>query len=73
VTKVIPDSPVAIRTRPLEALIIGAYVRGLPDRDVESLVPEAGLSTVSKSMVSRICTGTAPAAAGPVSCRSTRR
>ena len=55
VPKVIPDTRVAIRTRPLEALIIGAYVRGLSDRDVESLVAEAGLGTVSKSTVSRIC------------------
>jgi hypothetical protein len=30
-------------------------VRGLSDRDVESLVAEAGLGTVSKSTVSRIC------------------
>jgi transposase-like protein len=55
VPKVIPDTRVAIRTRPLEALIIGAYVRGLSDRDVESLVAEAGLGTVSKSTVSRNC------------------
>ena len=32
VPKIIPDTRVAIRTRPLEALIIGAYVRGLSDR-----------------------------------------
>ncbi len=55
VPKIIPDTRVAIRTRPLEALIIGAYVRGLSDRDVESLIAEAGLGTISKSTVSRIC------------------
>ena len=55
VSKIIPDTRMAIRTRPLEALVIGAYVRGLSDRDIESLVAEAGLGTVSKSTVSRIC------------------
>ena len=44
-----------IRTRPLEALIIGGYVRGLSDRDIESLMEEAGLGQVSKSTASRIC------------------
>lgn len=55
VCRTIPDSRKAIRTRPLEALIIGAYVRGLSDRDVESLVQEAGLGNVPRSSVSRIC------------------
>jgi putative transposase len=55
VCRTIPDSRKAIRTRPLEALIIGAYVRGLSGRDVESLVQEAGLGNVSRSSVSRIC------------------
>ena len=44
-----------MRTRPLETLIIGAYVRGLSDRDIEALVAEAGLGKVSKSTVSEIC------------------
>src|SRR5206468_5990743 len=39
----------------LEALIIGSYVRGLSDRDIESLAKEAELGHVSKSTVSRIC------------------
>ncbi|HVD01240.1 MAG TPA: transposase [Candidatus Dormibacteraeota bacterium] len=43
VSRVLPDVRTAIRTRPLEALIIGAYVRGLSDRDIESLLQEAGL------------------------------
>ena len=40
--RVIPDSHKGIRTRPLQALVIGSYVRGLSDRDIESLVEEAG-------------------------------
>jgi len=44
-----------IRTRPLEALIIGSYVRRLSDRDIESLAEEAELGHVSESTVSRIC------------------
>jgi len=55
VSRVIPDSRTAIRTWALEALIVGAYVRGLSDRDIESLVQEAGLGQVSKSTASRIC------------------
>ena len=37
VSSVIPDTRAVVRTRPLEALVIGAYVRGLSDRDIESL------------------------------------
>lgn len=55
VSRVIPDVGMAIRTRPLEVLIIGAYVRGLSDRDIESLLEEAGLGKVSRSTASRIC------------------
>ncbi len=55
VSQVIPDTKTVIRTRPLEALVIGGYVRGLSDRDIESLVAEAGLGQVSKSTASRIC------------------
>src|ERR687884_2163383 len=55
VSRVIPDTKAVIRTRPLEALIIGGYVRGLSDRDIESLLAEAGLGQVSKSTASRIC------------------
>jgi transposase-like protein len=55
VSHVIPDTKAVVRTRPLEALIIGGYVRGLSDRDIESLVQEPGLGQVSKSTVSRIC------------------
>src|SRR5919202_1264704 len=55
VSRVIPDTKAVVRTRLLEALIIGSYVRGLSDRDIESLAQEAGLGQVSKSTVSRIC------------------
>jgi putative transposase len=55
VSQVIPDTRAVVRTRPLEALIIGSYVRGLSDRDIESLAKEAELGHVSKSAVSRIC------------------
>lgn len=37
VSKILPDVRRVVRTRPLEALIIGAYVCGLSDRDIESL------------------------------------
>ena len=55
VSQVIPDTRAVVRTRPLEALIIGSYVRGLSDRDIESLAKEAELGHVSKSTVSRLC------------------
>lgn len=55
VSRVIPDVGTAIRTRPLEVLIIGAYVRGLSDRDIESLLEEAGMGKVSRTSASRIC------------------
>jgi len=44
-----------LRTTPLKALIVGAFVRGLSMRDVESLCEEAGLGKTSKSTVARIC------------------
>src|SRR6266566_2351314 len=44
-----------LRTDPLKALIVGAFVRGLSVRDVESLCEEAGLGSTSKSTVARIC------------------
>ena len=55
VSSVIPDTRAIVRTRPLEALVIGAYVRGLSDRDIESLAREAGLGHISKTTVSGIC------------------
>lgn len=55
VSQTIPDTRGIVRTRPLEALVIGAYVRGLSDRDIESLAREAGLGTISRTTVSTIC------------------
>jgi putative transposase len=44
-----------LRTDPLRAMVVGAFVRGLSVRDVESLCQEAGLGRTSKSTVARIC------------------
>lgn len=55
VSSVIPDIRGIVRTRPLEALVVGAYVRGLSDRDIEDLAHEAGLGQLSRSSVSRLC------------------
>jgi putative transposase len=44
-----------LRTEPLKALVIGAFVRGLSMRDVESLCEEAGLGSVSKASAARMC------------------
>ena len=44
-----------LRTEPLKALVIGAFVRGLSMRDVESLCEQAGLGKLSKSTASRMC------------------
>ncbi len=55
VCQVIPETRTVIRPRALEALVIGAYVRGLSERDIESLLEEAGLGKLSKSTASRIC------------------
>ncbi len=55
VSSVIPDIRGIVRTRPLKALVIGAYVRGLSDRDIESLAREAGLGQISRTTISTIC------------------
>src|SRR4051794_11233439 len=55
VSRIIPDVRRVVRTRPLEALVIGAYVRGLSDRDIESLLDEAGLGHISKNAASQVC------------------
>jgi transposase-like protein len=39
----------------LKALVIGAFVRGLSMRDVESLCEESGLGKLSKATASRMC------------------
>lgn len=45
------------RTKPLEALVISAWVRGLSDRDVKAMLAEAlgSGAALSPSTVSRIC------------------
>ncbi|MCA1700248.1 MAG: IS256 family transposase [Actinobacteria bacterium] len=55
VSKLFPRGERFLRTEPLKAMVIGAFVRGLSMRDVESLCEEAGLGQVSKSTASRIC------------------
>src|SRR5438094_8398113 len=69
ISRVFPDSRTVIRPRPLEALIIGGYVRGLSDRDTEGLMQGAGLGQVSKSTASRIG-GALRARSQPVVARS---
>src|SRR6266516_2371565 len=55
VSKLFPCSTKLLRTEPLRAMVIGAFVRGLSMRDVESLCEKAGLGKLSKSTASRIC------------------
>ena len=55
VSALFPHSTKLLRTRPLEAMVVGAFVRGLSMRDVESLCEEAGLGKLSKSTASRLC------------------
>jgi putative transposase len=54
-SKLFPRTPKLLRTEPLKALVIGAFVRGLSMRDVESLCEKAGLGKLSRSTASRIC------------------
>jgi putative transposase len=55
VSRLFPRGTKLLRTEPLKALVIGAFVRGLSMRDVESLCEEAGLGSVSKASAARIC------------------
>jgi putative transposase len=55
VSKLFPCSTKILRTEPLRAMVIGAFVRGLSMRDIESVCEEAGLGSLSKSTASRIC------------------
>jgi transposase-like protein len=43
VSKLFPRGTKLLRTEPLRAMVIGAFVRGLSMRDVESLCEQAGL------------------------------
>jgi putative transposase len=54
-SKLFPRGTKLVRTEPLKALVIGAFVRGLSMRDVESLCERAGLGKLSKSTASRVC------------------
>jgi putative transposase len=56
VSKLFPCSTKVLRTEPLRAMVIGAFVRGLSMRDIESLCEKAGLGKLSKSTAQRICT-----------------
>jgi putative transposase len=55
VSRLFPRGTKLLRTEPLRALVIGAFVRGLSMRDVESLCEKAGLGKLSRSTASRIC------------------
>ena len=55
VSKLFPCSTKVLRTEPLRAMVIGAFVRGLSMRDIETLCAEAGLGSLSKATASRIC------------------
>src|SRR5687768_4460147 len=56
VSRLFPRGTKLLQTEPLRAMVIGAFVRGLSMRDVESLCEQAGLGKLSKSTASRICT-----------------
>jgi len=55
VSKLFPRGTKLLRTEPLKAMVVGAFVRGLSMRDVESLCEQAGLGKLSKSTAARIC------------------
>ena len=54
VSRLFPYGTKLLRTEPLRAMVIGAFVRGLSMRDVESLCDKAGLGKLSKSTAARI-------------------
>jgi putative transposase len=56
VSKLFPCSTKVLRSEPLRAMVIGAFVRGLSMRDIESLCEQAGLGKLSKTTAQRICT-----------------
>ncbi len=55
VSTLFPRGTKVLRSEPLRAMVIGAFVRGLSMRDVESLCDKAGLGKLSKSTAARIC------------------
>ena len=60
ISRVFPDSRMVIRTRPLEALIIGGYVRGLSDRDIESVERGGVDKAPSRHRIRRLTAADAP-------------
>jgi transposase-like protein len=54
VSALFPRGTKLLRTEPLRAMVIGAFVRGLSMHDVESLCEQAGLGKLSTSTASRI-------------------
>jgi len=56
VSRLFPCSTKVLRSEPLRAMVIGAFVRGLSMRDIESPCEQAGLGRLSKTTASRICT-----------------
>jgi putative transposase len=55
VSRLFPRGTKLLRSEPLKAMVIGAFVRGLSMRAVESLCDQAGLGKLSKSTAARIC------------------
>jgi transposase-like protein len=55
VSSMFPRGSKLLRTQPLRAMVIGAFVRGLSMRDIESLWEKTGLGSLSRSTASRIC------------------
>jgi transposase-like protein len=54
-SKLFPRTPKLLCTEPLQALVIGAFVRGLSMREVEDLYEKAGLGKLPKSTALRMC------------------
>src|SRR5256884_8389637 len=54
VSKLFPRGTKLLRTEPLKAMVIGAFVRGLSMRDVESLCDQAGLGELVQASAVRI-------------------
>ena len=71
VSKLFPRGTRLLRTEPLQAMVIGAFVGGLSMRDVESLCEKAGLGKLSKSRSRR--SGRPPSRSCPSCFRAARR
>src|SRR4029450_1882607 len=55
VSKLFPRGTKLLRTEPLRAMVIGAFVRGLSMRDGESLGEQGGRGRLWESTAARIC------------------